>query len=265
MRIPKTILSLALSCGLAFAATGCHHLDPDQPIDPNDPNEPTEQLYGNALSLNGTTDYVYVAHADDLSLSSGSFTVEAWVKPGSTTYYKWIAAKAVNNSQLDYMLGFDSDGAFRFITRSLYNDIKGRVPEANRWYHVVGVQDAEAQKVYLYVDGKLESSAPLGGVSGENTSQLLLGVRIHTHYPGVLAEYLDGTVDEVRIWNKALSCSDIQQHLCTPKSVDPHDDNIVAYWKFDEASGTAVIDASGRGHTGVSTTGHRVVSTVPGR
>lgn len=252
----RTLL-LSAAAGSILFATGCRH-----PNDPDNPDNPAN--FGNALQMDGAADYVVVPHAPALALSSGSFAVEAWVRPGSNVYYKWIVAKAASNNNLDYLLGFDRSGQFRFITRSLANDIVSRnVPEPNRWYHVVGVQDVAKGKVYLYVDGELEAWAPLQGEPSDNSAELLLGVRIHTDFPGTLAEYLDGSIDEVRIWNKPLREKDICK--CA-KPLEGNESGLVAYWNFDEASGADVLDASHHGHDGVfgsTASPERVPSTIP--
>lgn len=262
MHLFRTIfLSVVISGSLLLATTSCRH-----PSDPNDPDDPVDPAvnFGRALQMNGISDYVTVPHDPNLTLSGGSFTVEAWVRSAGNINYKWIVAKATSNGSLDYLLGFDFDGQFRFITRSLANDITGGVPEPNRWYHIAGVQDVEQGKVFLYIDGKLKASTPLSGASNTNTSPLLLGVRTHTNFPGVLAEYLDGNMDEIRIWNKAIDPQDLNTRLVKPLKGD--ESGLVAYWNFDEASGTTVLDKSGHGHDGeFGSTGspERVLSTVP--
>lgn len=262
MHLFRTIfLSVSISGSLLLATTSC-----DNPSDPNDPDEPVDAAvnFGRALHMDGISDYITVPHDANLTLSGGSFTVEAWVRSAGNIDYKWIVAKSASNESLDYLLGFDSDGQFRFITRSLANDITGGVPVRNQWYHIAGVQDVEQGKVFLYIDGKLKASTPLSGTPNTNTTPLLLGARTNMNFPDVFAEYLDGDIDEIRIWNKAIDPQDINIRLVKP--LKGNESGLVAYWNFDEASGATVLDKSGHGHDGeFGSTGspERVLSTVP--
>ena len=59
--------------------------------------------------------------------------------------------------------------------------------------------------------------------------------------------YFDGVVSEVRIWNRALTAEEIQatNHFYT---IEPESEGLIAYWKFDEGSGTVAKDYSVSGY-----------------
>lgn len=255
------------SCSLILIGlTSCKcPTDPHDGGDNNGGTPPnTNTSFGRALVLNGENDYVVVPHSNSLNLSASSFTIEAWVKPSSRVYYKWIIGKATSNSSLDYLLGFDIDGHFRFSTRNLANDIRGSLPIWNQWYHVAGVQDVENNMVYLYVNGQLDASATLRGVPNANTGNVLIGVRTHTNNINILAEYLDGTVDDIRIWKKARTQAEILQGYQRP--IQGTETMLEAYWNFDEEQGSTVYDATDHGHNGTFGQGAapaRTISTVP--
>lgn|GEM_PF-5178353 len=90
---------------------------------------------GNALGVNNggissDNDNLTVPYDPSLALSSGSFTIEAWCKAttvfntGCLNYYWLIDRSVPGNSGMDYLLGI-SDGKFRFIARSITNDLTG--------------------------------------------------------------------------------------------------------------------------------------------
>ena len=64
----------------------------------------------------------------------------------------------------------------------------------------------------------------------------------------------DGDIDEVRIWSVARSQADIAAHIGHP--LNGNKPNLLAYWKFDEGSGTNTVDATGHGYDGILVNGH---------
>ena len=97
------------------------------------------------------------------------------------------------------------------------------------WHHVAGTYDGVTGKQYIYIDGVLEDSAQ-GDVDGEidYTGATLFGIAAVTG--GV--QPLDGQIDEVRVYNRALS----QAQICTlagvenlPPQVDAGDDQEIEW------------------------------------
>ena len=75
----------------------------------------------------------------------------------------------------------------------------------NEWSHVAGVYDGT--NIYLYINGVQYSKAPATGTEAVNYS----GVRIG-HISWIAApRYFNGIIDEVAIFNTALSTEDIQK------------------------------------------------------
>lgn len=57
------------------------------------------------------------------------------------------------------------------------------------------------------------------------------------------SEFLNGTLDEVRIWNRVLSPSEIQEHSVTPRRLLGSDPGLVAYFSFNDAESNGTRDA----------------------
>ena len=72
----------------------------------------------------------------------------------------------------------------------------------NQWYHVAGVYDAAAQSLKVYLNGQLDNGTLSGTVASSQTNSslnVLIGQRAdYEGYPFI------GTIDEVRIYNRAL-------------------------------------------------------------
>ena len=58
----------------------------------------------------------------------------------------------------------------------------------------------------------------------------------------------DGKIDEVQLWNTALTQSEIQQYMSTPPT--GNEAGLIGYWNFNEGSGSTVTDLSGNGNNG---------------
>ena len=109
---------------------------------------------------------------------------------------------------------------------------------------MVGVKNILTDSVYLYVDGLLVNQSYI--LSGNNDSYQ--GFVIGGHH---LNRYMDIEIDELRIWNKALSIQEIQEHMNCPPT--ENESALVGYWNFEQGEGETVIDLSGNGNDGTST------------
>ncbi|MBW7467883.1 gliding motility-associated-like protein [Pontibacter aydingkolensis] len=192
----------------------------------------------NALKLDGIDDYV------DLGTSNrgitNSVTVEAWVKTSSFKYH-WILGKYSNSGDRGYHLiikdgkaafaGRDGSGNYRNsgYSNTLVND--------NNWHHLAGVCNNGIWQIY--VDGILEVQFN-SGFSQTNlatTVPMAIGKDVIANN-----ENYNGIVDEIKVWNKALTADEIRQNMC--QKVSTASNGLVAYYKFDQTAGSTVQDES---------------------
>ena len=107
------------------------------------------------------------------------------------------------------------------------------LPVAGTWYHLVGVDDATAGTLTLYVDGQsMGSMAYTGGWTA--TGNTLIG---QGFYSGGPVDFVDGSIDDVEIFSSALSAAQVVA-LDQP-----------AAYSFDDGTGTTAADVSGHGNT----------------
>ena len=78
----------------------------------------------------------------------------------------------------------------------------------NAWSHLAATFDGAV--VRLFVNGVQAGSLPVSGSMAASTGALRLGGN------GVWGEWFAGLIDEVRVYNRALSASEIQQDMQTP-------------------------------------------------
>jgi hypothetical protein len=95
----------------------------------------------------------------------------------------------------------------------------------------------------MYIDN---NSTPDNTVSASGKNTYLNRVEIGMSWGGYNnSQYFSGRLAEIRVWNKALSVSEIATGLC---GVDPKSDGLVAYWKMDQSEGTIILDKTGNGY-----------------
>lgn len=107
------------------------------------------------------------------------------------------------------------------------------------WVHIAVVYDAGTHERIYYKDG-------VKVYSDENATyalNLTSGCYIGKSYDNT--RWLPGDISEVRIWNIQRTGEEIVKN---PYEVDPHASGLVAYWKFNEGTGSAIKDHTGNGN-----------------
>ena len=108
----------------------------------------------------------------------------------------------------------------------------------NQWYTISLTFDGS--NYIMYVNGVKD--AELSGSKGTTFQRLELGMS-WTSYGS--SQRFNGRIAEVRLWNRALTTSELQLGLC---GVDRESDGLVAYWKMNEGTGYIFNDATGNGY-----------------
>jgi chitodextrinase len=113
------------------------------------------------------------------------------------------------------------------------------------WTHLAATYDGDA--VRLYVDGVLRSEHSVPGAIEASDGPLRIGGN------SVWPEFFAGEIDDVRVYDRALSALEIQADLAAPVTTAlaaPAADGLVAAYAFDDGSGTEAKDASGSDRAG---------------
>ncbi len=178
-------------------------------------------------------------------------TIEAWVNPNNPA----IGSGAINTLIANKLTGTGNNG-FAFYINSLSNtandnrlvfESKGKsvytLPNAinpNVWQHVAVTVNAATQTVNFYVNGVLQTNDAADPDNGVALSEVANNLRIGTFAD--LAYPFTGAMDEVRIWNRVLSQAEITANF--NRILTGQECNLMAYWNFDEVSGSAINDAT---------------------
>ncbi len=169
--------------------------------------------------FDGVNDYIFIENSD--SLEPDELTIETWVKKTGSTSFEYLLSKGASvDDHSSYALYTDSDGGLSFYVTDGISVAKSPHVDSSlwdgSWHHIAGSFDGST--VRLYVDGMEVQSGVEHNISiGYNlTTQnnLYFG-----NYNGSVTHPFSGELDEVFIWNKALSATKILQHYNAAKEI----------------------------------------------
>lgn len=163
---------------------------------------------GSALSFNGTSAYVDVPDSASLDLTSG-MTLMAWVNRTAAASHQRIISKPHTSNVAPYnvySLQFDDANHVRgeVAIGSTQSTVNGTTALATgTWYHLAATFDGTVLKVF--VNGVLENTTTVSGDIDTNTMNLNIGCGYYTS----ATQCFDGTIDEARVYNRALTDTEI--------------------------------------------------------
>ncbi len=170
--------------------------------------------YGKALQFNGTSALVTVPDAASLHLSSG-MTLEAWVNPSAVNAnWRDVVYKGNDNFYLEATSSNASRPDAGMIAGGSYADAFGTAAlPANGWSHLTETYDGAALR--LYVNGTQVASTAHTGTIASSTNPLQIGG------DSIYGQFFAGLIDEVRVYNVALTPAQIQADQATPVNSGP--------------------------------------------
>lgn len=214
-----------------------------------------------SVSFDGTDDYITIPHNSVFNIT-GSITISAWFKLDSNTKYMSFLTKrasgAIAFQFYNTLTGGGFDGNLRFAPGdgSAYAG-SSQIPTGS-WNHGAIVVDNNSYTFYL--NGSADGTGSLT-LNTTNSADLTIG-RL-----GDTANYGDGKVDEVAIFNSALSSSDITAIYNSGAPADISSLSPVGWWRMGDGteagSGTTVYDMSSNSNNGTLTNGPTFSTDVP--
>lgn len=206
------------------------------------------------LNFDGTNDSVVSANA--ITSNTGSQTYQAWFRISSS----------VSTQKVILQRGIDGTGGWSIqLSISNSNRLQGGIVSTlspivsgttilapNTWYHATLAIENNGM-LRLYLNGVEEASASVGALNLRNSDN-----RLRVGSGNIPSEFFNGDIDEVRVWDVALSATDI---LATRDcELDNSQTNVVVYYKFnqgfDQINNTAITtatDDSGNSNNGTLT------------
>ena len=166
-----------------------------------------------AYSFNGSSYYIKVADSNSLDITS-SISFSSWIYVyGSTNDHQVIIGKWYNNNVFEetYVLELQPNGKtiqmpLNGISTGGYSNVASNTEISfNTWVHVVGVYDSS--EIRLYVNGVKTGSLITSGNLPLTSAPLMIGAHDSTSDRNAF----NGIIDDVRIYNRALSSSEIEE------------------------------------------------------
>ncbi|MCK4294838.1 MAG: discoidin domain-containing protein, partial [Planctomycetes bacterium] len=242
----------------------------------------TSGQFDNALSFDGTNDYVLCAERDGTGpgtypeeLMPENFTVSCWTKLDAFAYFSSLVGNGMDTGSDEcgfflYNYGWQNPDAgreFGLAIRTeagMYYVDTPSVYNTDTWYHLAATYDgAEAN---IYVDGQLAAGAynpmTVGGPirwvsasSGNYPERFAIGVWLDPGYD----LWIDGIIDDVGYWDRALTADEISAIFTKGESLIPPPDPALASNPFPPDEATDVCRNVVLGWTpGDTATGHEV-------
>jgi type II secretory pathway pseudopilin PulG len=188
-------------------------------------NQWTTGVLDGALEFDGWDDYVSCQNDKSLQLTD-ALTIAGWVKADSwgSGYYVSIIARKGEGNPNNYQLAIADGQATLYLDDGDSNGFRGdTVLNTGQWYHVAGTWDGAQVRIYL--NGILDNDPPdsYSWTLNTDTRDLYIGGRSGG------TDLLDGTLDDVRIYDRALTAEEIQ--------------SIVAFQQDEGSDGIVSIEA----------------------
>jgi len=196
-----------------------------------------------SLAFDGINDQV--AYNNSIGNGFSAITVSAWAKFESIdNTYESILSKDGSSQRTWGLARWRSGlggGVYFMINNgstTYFSDPSPAtdfVPVAGEWNHFIGLYNGAEVKLYVNGNTTPVSNTGATGTINTTTSQVKVG---NSDY----SEILHGGVDEVGIWNRALTDSEIEQVYNGGAASDLTSLSPLHWWRFEEGSGTTAID-----------------------
>ena len=174
-----------------------------------------EGIRGNAISLNGTTDYLTQEAYDRMQLGTGDFSIEMWFNSrddAAYLFHKGSMAESVSTGASGKWVGIEyKNGDLKFAIDDNITKSEAKVAASawfdGEWHHLVAVREGASKTLKIYIDGSLMAqSADTTGDISDNDELLVIGnvnVSFDNLYKGLL--------DELTVHSGAMSANKVME------------------------------------------------------
>ena len=169
----------------------------------------TSGKFGNALSFDGINDWVTVNDSSSLDLTNG-MTLEAWVRPAVRTAWNTVIFKEMpgDHAYVLYATDYGDVPIVGIRQAGTIHAAGGNAPTpVSTWTHLAATYDGASLR--LYQNGALVRTTAVSGPIDISQGPLRIGGN------GIWSEWFGGLIDEVRIYNRALTATEIQGDMNT--------------------------------------------------
>ena len=168
-------------------------------------------IFGDAGSFNGSSSYVGLPSSatTPIDLSARNYTISMWINPTVGSAYGSLLSKYGSSTPSRALytywnspankVTFGENGSAGFQQITSLSDVLSGV-----WTHLVFTKTTTTQS--MYINGTLDASAANGGIGQSTSEEFKIGA---TFSNGTITEVFNGSIDQVRIFNKAISDTEV--------------------------------------------------------
>jgi len=160
---------------------------------------------GGAYVFHGSSSFI---EAIPPPTQAGSLSVAAWIRTALVPHgLRWIVTRSPWQHGAWQLMTDNGRGASEFYPQEMFTG--QRFVADGQWHHLVTTYDDATGERLLYVDGELDAKDMVRAKFRENAYPIQIGKRAD------MPQCFEGTIDEVMIFNRALSGDEVRQ-LCGP-------------------------------------------------
>ncbi len=199
-----------------------------------------------ALQFDGVNNHINIDEEETLIESNPDFTIEFWVKSTEASAGMIYCEGAESNN--DMIRVFGSGGKLHF--RSYIGNVNTQISSTGNnlfkaeaeWNHIayVGVTNGGVTNLTLYINGT-ENNTGTYTRSTADWTRSTIGALTRTSSQGNANYNFNGSLDEFRMWTRALDAAEIAGNACLPSSANA----LMHHIRFDEGVGTSAADEVG--------------------
>ena len=212
-----------------------------------------------ALNFDGTNDYVSIPN--DPFSNNNTFTIQAWLKPevvGDGAFHGFVGIQPSGYNTRKPSLWVSTGGDLHYDSykgtdrfNGIISDGSNKFFTADEWVHVAWTNDGSNYK--FYKNGNL--------VATETAPDTFNAPDDKGYEIGRVDNYFNGQLDEVAIWNVALSSADITSLYNSGNGLKASADSgnydnsgeLIGYWKFNDGTGSTLTDSTSNSNNGTLT------------
>ena len=168
--------------------------------------------FGDAFTFDASDDQIVVPSSETLDIRD-QITMMAWIQPGANLTADWrtIMGKSptsvLGQTTFSYDFRTDNTGILRFsVNLGGWQYVLGPTLVEGTWYHIAGTYDGA--ELILYIDGEPVGRTAATGQINVTPDPVCVGNIVNAAGAGS-NEYWSGIIDEVRIWDRALSADEV--------------------------------------------------------
>ena len=201
-------------------------------------------LFGanNALSFDGSEDYVEINSLTTPLSSVSSFTIECWfngddISSSTGNQILWGINGPTSNPNTNIIMFAVHGDVIKVYDGNATGYTATTIIEQNNWYHIAFVKSSDNSFI-VYLNGVEElTGSQITPIPSGNTFS------IGQEWDSSPSDLFDGKIDEFRVWSDVRTETEIRQNMY--RELNGNESGLIAYYKFNETSGTTADNAEG--------------------